>query len=373
MTLRAARQELRHRPRRLRRRPSTAACRQLPRRPELRRRRHAPTSAASASARRPPAPRRTRTAASSPTAAATTFDCGDCTTPQTCGGGGVANVCGCTPTTCAALGQSCGPASDGCGGTLDCGACPWPTSCGGGSDAALVRLHADHLRGAGQGLRPDPRRLQPRHELRQRAAAATRSASPTCAPRRARARRKPPAIRGSACSSPTAVTACSTAAAARRGSAASITFASSAAADYSPRAMTSPRLPPGVRDYLPVAAARRRGLAATAAAEIERWGYRGIITPAFEYDACWRAGWARRRRRDALRRAGLGRGGGAAARHHAAGGAPGGHALADEPGPIRLSYEGIGGAHAASGAAARAVPGGRRADRRAVSRAATWR
>jgi ATP phosphoribosyltransferase regulatory subunit len=43
------------------------------------------------------------------------------------------------------------------------------------------------------------------------------------------------------------------------------------------------RLPPGVRDYLPVAAARRRGLAATAAAEIERWGYRGIITPLYEY------------------------------------------------------------------------------------------
>ncbi|MCA1662941.1 MAG: ATP phosphoribosyltransferase regulatory subunit [Myxococcales bacterium] len=47
--------------------------------------------------------------------------------------------------------------------------------------------------------------------------------------------------------------------------------------------MSSPRLPPGVRDYLPVAAARRRGLAASAAAEIERWGYRGIITPLYEY------------------------------------------------------------------------------------------
>jgi ATP phosphoribosyltransferase regulatory subunit len=47
--------------------------------------------------------------------------------------------------------------------------------------------------------------------------------------------------------------------------------------------MSSPRLPPGVRDYLPVAAARRRGLAASAGAEIERWGYRGIITPLYEY------------------------------------------------------------------------------------------
>jgi ATP phosphoribosyltransferase regulatory subunit len=44
------------------------------------------------------------------------------------------------------------------------------------------------------------------------------------------------------------------------------------------------RLPPGVRDYLPVAAARRRGLAAAAATELERWGYRGIITPLYEYD-----------------------------------------------------------------------------------------
>lgn len=44
------------------------------------------------------------------------------------------------------------------------------------------------------------------------------------------------------------------------------------------------RLPPGVRDYLPVAASRRRGLAAAATAELERWGYRGIITPLYEYD-----------------------------------------------------------------------------------------
>jgi ATP phosphoribosyltransferase regulatory subunit len=40
-----------------------------------------------------------------------------------------------------------------------------------------------------------------------------------------------------------------------------------------------------VRDYLPGAAARRRGIAATVASEIERWGYRAIITPLYEYDA----------------------------------------------------------------------------------------
>lgn len=52
----------------------------------------------------------------------------------------------------------------------------------------------------------------------------------------------------------------------------------------------SVRLPSGVRDYLPVAAARRRGLAASVAAELERWGYRGIITPLYEYDEVLRRG-----------------------------------------------------------------------------------
>jgi ATP phosphoribosyltransferase regulatory subunit len=54
------------------------------------------------------------------------------------------------------------------------------------------------------------------------------------------------------------------------------------------------RLPPGVRDYLPVAAARRRGLAAAAAAELERWGYRGIITPLYEYDEVLQLGMGQR-------------------------------------------------------------------------------
>jgi ATP phosphoribosyltransferase regulatory subunit len=45
-----------------------------------------------------------------------------------------------------------------------------------------------------------------------------------------------------------------------------------------------------VRDYLPGAAARRRGTAATVAAEIERWGYRAVITPLYEYDAVLQQG-----------------------------------------------------------------------------------
>ncbi len=43
------------------------------------------------------------------------------------------------------------------------------------------------------------------------------------------------------------------------------------------------RLPVGVRDFLPRAAARRRALAEAVLGEFERWGYDRIITPAFEY------------------------------------------------------------------------------------------
>jgi hypothetical protein len=63
-----------------------------------------------------------------------TADCGSCTAPNTCGGGGVAGVCGapsCTPTTCAKLGINCGYAADGCGALLDCGTCTMPKICGG--------------------------------------------------------------------------------------------------------------------------------------------------------------------------------------------------------------------------------------------------
>ena len=61
-----------------------------------------------------------------------TLSCGACSTGETCGGGGVANQCGCTPTTCAALRDNCGTVSNGCGGTLSCGTCPAGQTCGGG-------------------------------------------------------------------------------------------------------------------------------------------------------------------------------------------------------------------------------------------------
>jgi hypothetical protein len=44
-----------------------------------------------------------------------------CVTPETCGGGGTPNVCGCTPRTCESAGVISGKAADGCGGVLTCG------------------------------------------------------------------------------------------------------------------------------------------------------------------------------------------------------------------------------------------------------------
>ena len=63
------------------------------------------------------------------------LQCGSCSGSSTCGGSGVANVCGCNPTSCAAQGKNCGPIPDGCGGALDCGACGGPNSCSGGGIA----------------------------------------------------------------------------------------------------------------------------------------------------------------------------------------------------------------------------------------------
>ena len=68
-----------------------------------------------------------------------TPNCGTCTGNDTCGGGGVANVCGtppCTPRTCQQAGANCGPIGDGCGNVLQCGTCTPPDTCGGGGVAS---------------------------------------------------------------------------------------------------------------------------------------------------------------------------------------------------------------------------------------------
>jgi len=63
--------------------------------------------------------------------------CGTCTSPESCGGGGTANQCGCLESQtqfCARLGKNCGPVTqiDRCGitRTYDCGSCQGPEFCG---------------------------------------------------------------------------------------------------------------------------------------------------------------------------------------------------------------------------------------------------
>lgn len=49
------------------------------------------------------------------------FSNAQCTTPDTCGGGGTPGACGCTPIPCSMVGLTCGfAADDGCGDTLNC-------------------------------------------------------------------------------------------------------------------------------------------------------------------------------------------------------------------------------------------------------------
>lgn len=66
--------------------------------------------------------------------------CGDCTLPETCGGGGTPSQCGapsCAPKTCSQQGIQCGPAGDGCGNEIQCGACPAGQTCGGGGQPGV--------------------------------------------------------------------------------------------------------------------------------------------------------------------------------------------------------------------------------------------
>jgi len=73
------------------------------------------------------------------------LDCGSCPAPLVCGGAGVSWQCGalvdggaaCVGETCAALGLHCGPTGDGCGKVLDCGNCTAPETCGGGGTVGV--------------------------------------------------------------------------------------------------------------------------------------------------------------------------------------------------------------------------------------------
>ena len=71
------------------------------------------------------------------------LNCGSCTNPQYCGGAGYDHCGGnngltpdggvsCIPKTCAQLSYTCGAAGDGCGSLINCGTCTSPQYCGGG-------------------------------------------------------------------------------------------------------------------------------------------------------------------------------------------------------------------------------------------------
>jgi ATP phosphoribosyltransferase regulatory subunit len=102
----------------------------------------------------------------------------------------------------------------------------------------------------------------------------------------------------------------------------------------------SVKLPPGVRDHLPQAAARRRGVVAALQREFERWGYRALITPLYEYDEVLRLGLGVPHA--ALRLVEPGSGEVLAIRPDLTAQVARVVAtrLHDEPGPVRLHYEG---------------------------------
>jgi hypothetical protein len=72
-------------------------------------------------------------------------ECGDCANGQSCGGGGVANICPLPPSACtnpascmpAGGGQYCGQIGDNCGGIKECGDCPAGQVCGGAGISGL--------------------------------------------------------------------------------------------------------------------------------------------------------------------------------------------------------------------------------------------
>ncbi len=102
------------------------------------------------------------------------------------------------------------------------------------------------------------------------------------------------------------------------------------------------RLPSGVRDYLPRAAARRRTLAARALEVFEAWGYAQIITPMFEHADVLERGLGAGARAAAIRFVEPGTGEVVALRPDITPQIARVVAtrLSDVPGPIRLAYEG---------------------------------
>ena len=62
--------------------------------------------------------------------------------------------------------KDCGAVSNGCGATVSCGSCALPNTCGGGGPANVCGCTPKTLRADGQELRQRPRRLRRHHQLR---------------------------------------------------------------------------------------------------------------------------------------------------------------------------------------------------------------
>ncbi|MBA3819951.1 MAG: ATP phosphoribosyltransferase regulatory subunit, partial [Deltaproteobacteria bacterium] len=107
--------------------------------------------------------------------------------------------------------------------------------------------------------------------------------------------------------------------------------------------MTAPpiRLPAGVRDFLPRAAARRRALAERALEVFEAWGYARLITPVFECADVLERGMGQGARAAAIRFVEPGSGEVVALRPDITPQIARVVAtrMADVPGPLRLCYE----------------------------------
>src|SRR5262249_29625281 len=68
----------------------------------------------------------------------------DCAAPNTCGGGGMAGLCGCTsqPVAVTCAGLDCGTVADNCGQPASCGTCGAPYVCAGGGVPNLCGSHS---------------------------------------------------------------------------------------------------------------------------------------------------------------------------------------------------------------------------------------
>ncbi len=73
--------------------------------------------------------------------------CGRCTGPQTCGGGGVSNQCGCTPTRACTERECNATFDDGCGRQVSCGMTCDAGTCGGGGTRGVCGCPNDRAAG----------------------------------------------------------------------------------------------------------------------------------------------------------------------------------------------------------------------------------